>query len=94
MAEIVFGYDVFRSDGSLWWSGTSGMGRIPPNGPLSCVADLDLDGSPEVVAGNTAYTASGGIYWKAPLSDGYNADANLDGDPFPEIVLVSGGKVY
>ena len=66
--------------------------------------DLDLDGHPEVVAGNTAYRGSGPqqgqILWQTtsapggPVKDGYTAVANFDADPNPEIVLVTHGVVW
>jgi RHS repeat-associated protein len=93
--EIVIGRQVFGADGSLRWTGTGGTGGQGGTGPLSLVADLDLDGVPEVVAGNTAYRASGAVYWVAEgLPDGFNAVGNFDDDPYPEVVLVSGGKVW
>ena len=57
--------------------------------------DIDLDGCPEVVAGNTVYDASGAIEWQASLlPDGYNAVANFDDDDQAEIVLVANSRVY
>jgi hypothetical protein len=54
-----------------------------------------LDGSPDVIAGNTAYRADGTILWNNPgLPDGHNALADFDGDAFPEIVLVANGSVW
>jgi len=91
--EIIIGRQVLRNDGSILWTGTGGRGSQGSVGPMSLVADVNMDGSPEVVAGNTAYTASGAILWQAPLPDGSNAVADFDADPFPEIVLVSGGTV-
>jgi uncharacterized repeat protein (TIGR01451 family) len=90
--EIVVGRQALNADGSLRWSGTGGRGNIA-YGPLSLAADVDLDGSPEVVAGNTVYTSAGGILWRVPVSDGFNAVANFDDDPFPEIVLITGSAV-
>ena len=91
--EIVMGRQVINSaDGTIRWTGTGGRGGIGQF-PLSFVADLNMDGSPEVVAGNTAYTAAGGIHWQVALPDGHGAIGNFDDDPFPEIVLVSGGQV-
>jgi hypothetical protein len=91
--EIVVGRQALNSsDGSVRWTGTGGRGH-QGTGPLSLVADVDMNGTPDVVAGNTVYTGAGGILWQASLPDGYNAVANFDDDPFPEIVLVSGGTV-
>ena len=94
--EIVVGASVVNADGSLRWSGTLGRGEHPNGlGPLSLVADLNLQGGAEVVAGNTAYYADGSVYWhNTSLGDGFNAVGNFDLDAFPEIVLVSDGKVY
>ena len=98
--EIVVGANVFNSNGSLRWSGTGGQGYQSArnadafdSGAISIAADLDLDGSPEVVTGNTAYRADGTIYWQIPFDDGYTAVANFDADDFPEIVVVSRGVV-
>ncbi|HEU4412244.1 MAG TPA: HYR domain-containing protein [Polyangiaceae bacterium] len=93
--EIVIGRQALDgATGALLWTGAGGRGT-QGSGPLSVVADLNLDGSPEVVAGNTAYTAAGAILWRnLALPDGYNAVGNFDADAFPEIVLVAGGRVY
>jgi hypothetical protein len=94
--EIVVGRQAFRADGTLLWSGSGSWGQIggcfQPN---SLVADVDLDGEMEVVAGPTVYNSNGGIkYRNANLPDGFVATANLDSDPQAEIVLVSSGRVY
>ncbi|HEX6849856.1 MAG TPA: VCBS repeat-containing protein, partial [Candidatus Polarisedimenticolaceae bacterium] len=90
--EIVMGRQAVRNDGTLMWTGTGTSGK-PILGPHSVVVDLDLDGDLEVLAGPTAYTAGGGVLWTNPAPDGYTAVANLDGDSFPEVVLVEGGRV-
>ena len=95
--EIVIGGSVLNNDGTIRWQGNAagGLGRGDNGvGPLSTVADLDLDGSPEVVAGRSAYRADGSLYWNAAIGDGFPAVADFDDDPFPEIVVVSRGKVY
>jgi len=92
--EIVIGRQVLNNDGSLRWTGTGGRGGVLGN-PVAPVADLDRDGIPEIVGGRTAYRATGAIYWDHPeLTDGWNAVANFDDDPFPEVVLVSNGEVF
>ena len=56
---------------------------------LPTVVDLDLDGTPEVLVGDAAYSNTGVLLWDNPsLPDGNTAVANFDADPFPEIVLV------
>ncbi len=56
------------------------------------MADLDLDGLPEILAGPTAYRLAGGaltkVWQRTDRPDGYVGIANFDDDPFPEIVIV------
>ena len=90
---------MLNNDGTLRWQmdpqgSSGGRGQNGEEGPLSLVADLDLDGSPEVVAGNTAYRYDGTLYWSASVTDGFPAVGNFDADPFPEVVLVSERNVY
>ncbi len=92
--EIVMGRQVINANGAVRWTGTGGRASAGTVGAISGVADIDLDGSPDVVAGNTVYRANGSILWQAALPDGHNAVANFDGDQFPEVVLVSGGRVW
>ena len=93
--EIIVGRQVLNSNGTIRWTGAGGNGSGSGVGPLSLVADVDLDGSPEIVAGNTIYRADGTIYRRnTALPDGYNAVANFDADPNPEIVLVANGQVW
>jgi hypothetical protein len=61
---------------------------------LSLVSDVNLDGSPDVVAGNTVYRADGTIQAQATPPDGYTAVGNFDADTEAEIVLVANGNVY
>lgn len=93
--EIVIGRQVLNAtNGSVRWTGTGGSGSQGV-GPLSIVADVNLDGHPDVIAGNTVYNANGSILWRnAGIGDGLTAVANFDADPYPEIVLVTGGRVY
>ncbi len=61
----------------------SGLARTTFNvySPVSLVANLDLEGDPEVVAGNTAYRSDGSTYWhNNALTDGFNA---VGGDMIP-----------
>jgi subtilase family serine protease/prenyltransferase beta subunit len=90
--EIIMGNIVFNSDGTLKWQGTGGYGG--GGGAVSTVANIDMAGHPEIVAGNTVYRSDGTILWiNNTVGDGFNAVANLDEDPYPEIVVVSTGKV-
>ncbi|MCP4216072.1 MAG: hemolysin, partial [bacterium] len=81
---------VFYNKGKKKWSGAKGFGM-----GASCVANLDLEGYPEIIAGNTAYSANGEEYWtNDSVGDGFTAIANFDDDPHPEIVVVTEAKVY
>ena len=92
--EIILGRQVLDNSGALLWTGSGGRGSAGTTGALSSVADVNLDGFPDVVAGNTVYNADGSIQLATGLPDGHGAVANFDADPFPEIVLVSGGRVW
>ena len=103
--EVIMGRTVFDASGSRLWDGLYGGGRNGYWGPLSCVANLDMSGSLELVAGNCVYHSDGSIYWQRADSfgpnfvepwtrDGFPAVANLDTDPFPEVVFVTRGVFY
>lgn len=90
--EIVYGGNVFESDGSLRFSrpdtGNDGFGS------LSLAADLDLAGGLEVVVGFRAYQADGSTFYDVGAAQGYPAVGNFDNDPNPEVVVVSDGNVF
>jgi choice-of-anchor A domain-containing protein/RHS repeat-associated protein len=97
-SEIVIGSQVYNYDGSLRWgkyygqgssNGTYGSGANWWDAPLSIVADLDLDGTPEIIAGRSVFRADGTEWWAAATSDSYTAVGQFDEDPYPEIVSVS-----
>lgn len=109
--EIIQGRVVLNgADGSLKWQGTFGTGVNAFMGPVSSVGDPDLDGTMNVLAGNTMYTVDGAPVWTyafaeasnstncaAPAGytcDGYTATGNFDADDYGEIVIVRAGKVY
>lgn len=113
LPEVVIGNVVLEGDsGALKWDGvvtSGGKGGIGNNGflgPSSTVADIDLDGVQEVIAGNTVYAADGKVKWtfnymtnNSPCGgglpcDGFNAVANFDDDDEAEIVIVRLGEVF
>ncbi len=96
--EVIFASDVVDGiDGTVLWTGfragATGVGGGNA-GPISVVADLDLDGIQEVVAGSSALRADGTLYWNSQAKDGYTAIGNFDNDPNPEIVLTGNGSLY
>lgn len=89
------GYQVWDYQGNkLDYVYTSGGGAYEPSSRVE-VVDLDLDGVPEIVMGSAAWTHDGQLLWSHPGSD-FASDrlntfpliANLDDDPYPEMVRV------
>jgi len=96
-AEIIHGRRVYDHQGNFKWQGTGDHGGDINYGTIPIVADIDLQGAMEVIAGRTVYDAGGQIVWRRtdlPSSGGFTAVGNFDEDPYPEIVLVTSGKVY
>ena len=106
--EITYASLVFDNEGSLLWRGSKDLGGSYAWGKYygcnSLIADVNLDGIMEVVAGRTLYDGITGVpKWHTAyatvsgrnysLHDGYNAVANFDEDDFAEIVLVGQGSV-
>lgn len=82
--EIISGPNVLNNDGTVRWSKNINDG-------IPVVADLDMDGVPEILLGNSAYRADGSLYWTTSLITTQkvaHAVANLDDDPFPEVIQV------
>ncbi|MCP4503941.1 MAG: hypothetical protein GY822_28790 [Deltaproteobacteria bacterium] len=116
LPEIVVGNVALNGqDGTLLWDGLTsnpgngssrGIGNNAFLGPVSHVADIDLDGEPEIIAGNTAYDTDGNVEWtynftsnfgecQGPLAcDGYTATGNFDDDDFGEVVIVRQGEIH
>ena len=112
--EVIIGNVVLDGlTGEVIWDGlvtvgpSAGIGNNAFLGPSSTVADLDLDGHPEVIAGNTVYDGrTGAEKWtfafmgnNSPCGgqipcDGFNGAANFDDDPEGEVVIVRRGEVF
>ena len=100
------------TDGSLFWDGldsvgaTAGIGNNAFLGPVSTAADINLDGKPEVLAGNTCYSWDGQELWTYPYTtnnspcggdlpcDGFTATGNFDSDEYGEVVIVRRGEIF
>ncbi|MEM6672476.1 MAG: VCBS repeat-containing protein [Planctomycetota bacterium] len=95
LPEIVVGSVVLAGDGTVLSSGTGAQGtNAGALGPISVISDIDLDGSPEIIAGATVYTRFSLPHpdWSAS-GEGYSAVANFDADPEAEVVVVNSGQV-
>jgi subtilase family serine protease len=94
---IIMGASVINADGSIrwvakdWvWPYLTSVGLSYSNIYHSIVADLDMDGKSEIIAGNTVYNSDGTTkWWNKALRDGNNAIVNFNDDPYPEIVLIT-----
>lgn len=101
--EVVAGRVILNADGSTRGVGAYGRGCFgtvaiggitPDEAAISAVADLDLDGTEEVIVGNAMYNPDGVAIWHdASVNDGLIAIANLDSDPEGEFVAVTGNTV-
>ncbi len=62
---------------------------LSPDPGNALVADLDLDGTPEILFANVAASSTGQILWRAGFDSVWDmAAANLDDDPFPELIYM------
>jgi len=107
--EIIQGRVVLNGlTGALKWTGTGGTGINGFMGPVSSVADPDLDGKLNVLAGNTMYSETGAVMWTKAFSlastssncgagtrcDGFTATGNFDADQQGEVVIVRIGQIH
>jgi hypothetical protein len=112
--EVIVGNIVLNGQtGELIWDGLetvgpdAGIGNNGILGPISVVADIDLDGHNELIAGDTIYDAATGrliarLGWNSTggscpgmgvRCDGFVGIADFDGDRSAEIVSVRSGQV-
>jgi len=117
LPEVIIGNVALNGQtGALLWdgqdstpppgAGRSGIGNNAFLGPVSHVADIDLDGDPEVIAGNSVYGPDGTIEWtydftttgsnctQGLVCDGFTATGNFDDDDYGEVVIVRQGEVF
>ncbi|PRQ08201.1 FG-GAP repeat domain-containing protein [Enhygromyxa salina] len=102
-AEIAYGRAVFDSNGALLWQGSNSHGNNGSVGKLSCVADINDDFRPDLIAGGTAYAFTGtvgvdfvgSVMWNNTDhgADGYCGLGDLDLDGIPEVVVVRSGWI-
>ena len=90
---------AFDNQGRILWTVRGGGSGGDPGGTLT-VQDIDLDGKPEILFSDDVYDNQGNRLWSAAacltcLSVRDLAVANLDDDPFAEIVYIDRfGQVY
>ncbi|MCZ6688301.1 MAG: VCBS repeat-containing protein [Planctomycetota bacterium] len=87
-AEMSFRLVAFEHDGSFKWCSEavrSPMHHLTP----AALADLDGDGTPEIIAGTKVFNADGTLRWDgggSPREGRTTTVADLDADGIPEIV--------
>lgn len=90
---------AFEHDGSLKWRVSSGPTRSDPPRDAIAIADLDGDGSPEIIHGRRVHNADGTLRWEGTGGFGDNSNygylptvADIDLDGTPEVI--AGRTVY
>lgn len=86
-----FGLIAFHGDGTRYWIST-GMSNIGGANPSVNIADLNQDGTPEVIAGASVFNGrTGALLWQGTGATGVNGQgplsvvANLDDDNTLEV---------
>ena len=93
MPEIVRGATIVNSNGTVRCTGGNDKGGTSNYAYISVVADVDLDGQQELIAGRSIYDSQCRLIRQlGAANDGYDAVGNFDADPYPEIVIVSNGS--
>lgn len=94
LQEIVVGNAAYDADGNTIWANGG------PDGTVA-VADLDLDGSPEVVSvssyGVSAMDSGGNEIWSYDLGGAMASTpviADLNGDTYPEVIIPSSTSLF
>ncbi len=101
LAEVIVGRTILNFDGSVRGEGGYGVGGCQNRsysayveGSVATAADLDGDGTLEVIVGNAAYRPDGSPLWYNGQSDGIPAVADMDLDGEPEIIVIGQNMVW
>jgi hypothetical protein len=93
------GLIAFRADGSVYWRTQEARGSVTGANPSVNIADLDMDGVPEVIAGASVFNGrTGAVRWVGTAARGVNGQGplsvvtDLDGDGYLEVI--AGRTVY
>ena len=96
--EVLVADAVLDYQGALLWQMESDarFAAYTEVGSDPVAIDLDVDGSPEVLAGRIVYQADGSERCRIPDADpdGFPAVADLDADGLGEFILVGDGQVH
>src|ERR1700722_11448793 len=86
-AEIIDGFEVFDNKGNSLFHYDASAWAGEFYCPAPTAADLDGDGLPEVIFGNSAYHPDGTVYWTLDEPPGQPQVADFDGDGIPEVFI-------
>lgn len=94
-AEMFFYDEIIDGEGNILTTFASNVWSTP------IIADINLDGQPEIIQGGAAFNNDGDKLWHLMVdglqtSTQFSGIGNFDADDFPEIVFVQrySGKVY
>lgn len=92
--EVIVGNAAYDIDGNTIWENGGTDGTV-------AIADLDLDGSPEIVSvgnyGVVTMNAEGGDVWTFDLGGALASTpviADIDGDGYPEVIIPSTAALF
>ena len=86
--EVIAGKAILNgADGTVRGTVAQGTGLA-----ISVVADIDVDGVQEYVAGNAAYGPTGQTLWTNGKTDGWVGVADMNLDAVPDIIVTGAGR--